>query len=139
MLVVVIVTAMIVVVATKVLLVVVSTMHVATLVAAIGVPVMLIREVANLIIVALHHFVAKFVFGMKLNLFLTLLCEQAVSHVRVEDILEVLGDGLQFFVAEALSTLEVPCTVLLVKPHVKPLNFECAIGRGHVPRRKGFG
>jgi hypothetical protein len=138
-LVVVIVTAMIVVVATNVLLVVILTMGIATLVAAIVMPVALIREVANLVVVLLHHFVAEFRFGVKLDLFLTLLCEQAIGHLRVEDILEVLGNGLEFFVAEALFALEVPCTVLLVKRHVKPLNFECVVGRGHVPRRKGFG
>ena len=80
-LVVMIVTVMTVVVATHVFLVVVLTMRIATLVAAIIASVGLIHKVANLVVVALHHFLAEFVFGPKLNLFLTLLCEQAVNHM----------------------------------------------------------
>ena len=121
------------------LLVVVLTMHIAMLVAVIVVPVALICKVVNLVVVALCHFMVEFAFSGKLDLFLTLLCEQAIGHLQVEDILEVLGDGLKFFIAEASSALEVPCIVLLVKRHVKPLNFECVVGRSHVPRRKGFG
>ena len=70
-----IVNPMIVVVATNVFLVVVLTMQIATLVAAIIAPVALIRKIANLVVVALHHFVAVFAFGAKLDLFLTLLRE----------------------------------------------------------------
>ena len=136
---VVIMTVVIAVVATDVLLVVVSMIHIFALVVAIVVPVTLIRKVANLVFVALHQFVAEFAFGTKLDLLLMLLREQTVSHLRVKNILEVLGNGLKFFVAEALSTLEVPCTVLLVEQHIEPLNFECVVGRGHAPHRKGFG
>ena len=134
-----IVTAMIIVVTMNVFLVIVLTMRIAMLVAAIVAPVALIREVANLVVVALCHFVAEFAFGAKLNLFLMLLREHAEGHLQVEDVVEVLGDGLKGFVTEALSALEVPCMVLLMKQHVEPLNFECIVGRGHVPRRKGFG
>ena len=110
-----IVTAMIVVVATNVLLVVVLMMAIATLIAAIVMSVALISKVGNLIIVALCHFVVEFASGAKLDLFPTLLCERAVGHLQVEDILEVLGNGFKFFAAEASSALKVPCTVLLVK------------------------
>ncbi len=95
MLVVMIVTVMIVVVRTNVLLVVV-TMCIAMLVVAIVVPVALIRKVVNLVVVALCHFVAEFGFSAKLDLFLTLLYEQAVGYLRIEDILEVLDGGLEF-------------------------------------------
>ena len=78
-------------------------------------------------------------YGVKLDLFLVLFCEQAVSHLQVLDVVEVLGDGLEGFIAEVSSALEVPCTVLRVKRHVEILDFECVVGRGHVPRRKGFG
>jgi hypothetical protein len=138
-LVVMIVTAMIVVVATNVFLVVVSRMHIFTLMATIVVLVVLICKVANLVVVALRHFVVEFAFGAQLELFLTLLREPAVGHLRVEDIVKVLDNGLEGFVAEVSSALEVPCTVLLVKRHVKPLHFECFVGCGHVPLRKGFG
>ena len=43
--------------------------------AAILVPVALIREIANLVVVALRHFVAEFAFGTELNLLLTFLRE----------------------------------------------------------------
>ena len=75
MLVGIIVTPMIVVVATNVFLDVVLTMQIATLVPAIVAPVALIRKIANLVVVPLHHFVAVFAFGEKLDLFLGLLCE----------------------------------------------------------------
>ncbi len=51
-----------------------SMMRVATLVAAIVASVALVRKMANLVIVALHHLVAEFEFCAKLNLLLTLLC-----------------------------------------------------------------
>ena len=82
---------------------------------------------------------AEFVFGAKLDLFLTLLCEQAISHLKAKNMHEVLGNGLLFFVAEAPSTLEVPRLVLLVERQTETLNSEYAIGLGDVPRRKGFG
>ncbi len=88
------------------------------LVAAIVAPVVLIHEIANLVVVALCHFVAEFVFGVKPGLFLMLLCERAVGHLRVVDVVEVLGNGLEGFIAEVSSTLKVPCTVLLVKQRV---------------------
>ena len=134
-----IVTAMVIVVATNVFLVVISMMQVALLVAAIVASVALIHEFANIVVIALHHFVAEFAIGTKLNLLLTLLCEQAVSHLQVVDVVEILEDGLEGFIAEALSTLEVPVVVLLMKQHVETLNFECVVGRGRFPRRKGFG
>jgi hypothetical protein len=59
--------------------------------------------------------VAEFAFGAKLNLLLTLICEQAVDHLQVVDVVEILGDGLNGFIAEAFSALEVPGVVLLVK------------------------
>ena len=80
--------------------------------AAIIASVALICEIANLVVVALCNFVAEFAFGAKLDLFLTLLREQAM---RVVDVVKVLGNGLKGFIAEALSALEVPGAVLLVK------------------------
>ena len=133
------VTAMIIVVATNVFLVVCLTMQMATLVAAIIASIALIRKIANLVIIALCHLVAEFAFHTKLNLLLTLLCEQAVGHLQVVDVVEILGNDLKCFVAEASSALEVPGVVLLMKRHIKPLNLECVVGRGHVSRRKGFG
>ena len=115
MLVVMIKTTMIVVVALNVLLVIVLTMHIATLVAVIVVPVALICKVANLVVVALCHFVAEFALGTKFDLFLTLLCKQDVGHLHIEDILEVLDDCLEVFVAEASSALKVPSAVLLAE------------------------
>ncbi len=132
-------TAMIVMVARNVFLVVCLTMRIAMLVAAIVASVVLIRKIANLVVVALHHLVAEFVFHAKLDLLLTLLCKRANSHLRVVDVVEILGDGLECFVAESSSALEVPGAVLLMKRHIKPLNLECVVGRGHVSRRKGFG
>ena len=58
-----------------------STMRVATLVAAIVVSVALIREMANLVVVALRHLVVEFVLCTKLDLPLTLLREGAVGHL----------------------------------------------------------
>ena len=81
---------------------------------------------------------AEFVFGVKHNLLLTLLSE-AVGHLHVVDVVKILSNGLEGFVAETLSALKVLVAVLLMKLHVEPLNFECAVGRGHVPRRKSFG
>jgi hypothetical protein len=57
------------------------TMQVATLVAAIIVSVALIREMANLVIVALCHLVAEFTLHTKLDLHLSLLRERAVGHL----------------------------------------------------------
>ena len=76
-----IVTVMIVVITTNVFLVVVLTMRIAMLVATIVVLVALICKVGNLIIAALCHFVAEFAFGAKLDLFLMLLRERAISHL----------------------------------------------------------
>ena len=101
--------------------------------------VALICKIANLVIVVLPHLMAKFTFCAKLDLLLTLLREQAVGHLQIVDVVEILGNGFECFVAEALSALEVPGAVLLMKRHVEPLNFECVVGRGHVPHRKGFG
>ncbi len=115
-----------------------STMRVATLVAAIVASIALIRKMANLVIVALHHLVAKFAFCAKLDLLLTLLCERAVGHLRVEDVVKVLDNSRECLVAEASSALEVSVAILLMKRHVEPLNLECVVGRGHVPGRKGF-
>ena len=86
--------------------------------AAIVAPIVLIHEIANLVVVALCHFVAEFAFGAKPNLFVMLLCERAVGHLRVVDVVEVLGNGLEGFITEVSSTLKVPCTVLLVKQRV---------------------
>ena len=109
------------------------------LVAAIVTSVALICKITNLVIVALCHSVVGFAFSAKLDLFLKLLSEQAVGHLQDVDVVEVLGNDLKGFIAEASSALEVPGAVLLVKRHVEPLNFECVVGRRHVPCRKGFG
>ena len=77
-------------------------------------------------------------FCAKLDLFLALLCEQAVDHLQIEDVVEILGNSCECLVAEASSALEVTGAVLLVERHVEPLNFECVVGRGHVAGRKGF-
>ena len=111
----------------------------ATLVAAIVASVVLVRKMANLVVVALHHLVAEFAFCAKLNLLLMLLREQAVGHLRIEDNVEILGNSRECLVAEASSALKVPSAVLLVERHVEPLNFECVVGCGHVPGREGFG
>ncbi len=90
-------------------------MRVATLAAVIVASVVLVRKMANIVIIALRHLVSEFVFCAKLNLFLTLLCKQAVGHLRIEDVVEILGDSHECLVAEALSALEVPGAVLLVQ------------------------
>ncbi len=119
-----------------------STMRAATLVttivATIVASIALVCKMANLVIVALCHLVAEFAFCAKLDLLLTLLCERAVGYLRIEDVVKILGDSRECLVAEASSALEVPSAVLLVERHVEPLNFECVVGRGHVPGRKGF-
>jgi hypothetical protein len=114
------------------------TMRVATLVAAIVVSVALICKMANLVVVAFCHLVAEFALCTKLDLLLMLLREGAVGHLRVEDVVEILGNSRKFLVAEASSTLEVPVAVLLMKGHVEPLDLECLVGRGHVAGWKGF-
>ena len=76
-----IVTAMVIVDTTNVFLVVILMMRIALLVAMIVASVALIRKVVNLVVIALCHFVAEFVFGAKLDLLLTLLCEPAVGHL----------------------------------------------------------
>ena len=114
-------------------------MQVAMLVAAIVVSVALVHKMANLVAVALRHLVAEFAFCAKLDLLLTLLREQAVGHLQIVDVVEILGYSRKCLIAEASSALEVPSAVFLVKRHVEPLNFECVVGRGHVPGRKGFG
>ena len=91
-----------------------STMRVTTLVAAIFVSVALIHEMANLVIIALHH----------LDLLLTLLREGAVGHLRIEDVVEILGNSRECLVSEASSTLKVLVAVLQMKRHVKPLDLE---------------
>ena len=106
----------------------------ATLVAAIVVSVALIRKMVNLVIVALCHLVAEFALRTKLDLLLSLLCERAIGHLRVVDVVEVLGDSLECLVAEASSTLEVPVVVLQMKGHVQPLNLVCVLlGAGMSP------
>ena len=115
-----------------------STMRVAMLVAAIVVSVALIRKMVNLVVVALRHLVAEFALCTKLDMLLTLLCEGTVGHLRVEDVVKILGDSPECLVAVASSTLEVPVAVLLMKGHVEPLDLECVVGRGHVASRKGF-
>ena len=84
-------------------------------------------------------FLAEFAFCGILYLLLTLLCERAVGYLQIEDVVKILGNSRECLVAEASSALEVPSAVLLVERHVEPLNFECVVGRGHVPGRKGFG
>ena len=116
-----------------------STMQMATLVAAIVASIALVCKMANLVVAALRHLVSEFAFCAKLDLLLTFLHEQAVSHLQIEDVVKILGDSCECLVAEASSALEVPGAVLLVERHVEPLNFECVVGRGHVPGRKGFG
>ncbi len=76
-----IVTAMVIVDTTNVFLVVILMMRIALLVATIVASVALIRKVVNLVVIALCHFMAEFVFGAKLDLLLTLLCEQTVGHL----------------------------------------------------------
>ncbi len=115
-----------------------STMRVAMLVAAIVVSIALIRKMANFVVIALHHLVAEFALRMKLDLLLLLLCERAIGHLRVVDVVEVLADGRECLVTETSSTLEVPIAVLLMKGHIKPLDLECIVGRRHVAGRKGF-
>ena len=110
-------------------------MQMAMLVAAIVASIALVRKMANLVVVALRHLVSEFAFCAKLDLLLTLLCEQTVSHLQIEDVVKILGNSRKCLVAEALSTLEVPSAVLLVERHVGPLNFECVVGCGHVPGR----
>ena len=92
-----------------------STMRVATLVAAILASVALVRKMANLVVVALCHLVAEFAFCAKFNLLLTLLCEGAVGHLRIEDVVEILGDSCGCLVAEASSALEVLVAILLME------------------------
>ena len=115
-----------------------STMRVATILVALFASIALIREMANLVVVALCHLVAEFALGAKLDLFLSLLGERAIGHLRVVDVVEILADGRECLVAEASSTLEVPVAVLQMKGHVKPLDLECVVGRRHVAGRKGF-
>ncbi len=100
-----------------------STMRVATLVVAIAASIALIYKMVNLVILALHHLVAEFAFCTKLNLLITLLCEGAVGHLQIEDVLEVLGDSHGCLVAEGSSALEVSVAILLMKRHVEPLNL----------------
>ncbi len=80
----------------------------------------------------------EFAFCAKLDLLLKLLCEQAVGHLQIEDVVQILGDSRECLIPEESSALEVPGAVLLVEQHVGPLNFECAVGCGHVPGQKGF-
>ncbi len=115
------------------------TMQMATLVAAIVASVALVCKMANLVIEALRHLMVEFAFCAKLDLLITLLREQAVGHLQIEDAVKILGNSCECLVAEASSALEEPGAVLLVERHVEPLNFECIIGRGHVPSQKGFG
>ena len=89
-----------------------STMRVATLVAAIVVSIALIRKMANFVVIVLRHLVAEFALRTKLDLLLLLLCERAIGHLRVVDLVKILADGRECLVAEALSTLEVPVAVL---------------------------
>ncbi len=100
-----------------------STMGMAVLMAAIVASIALVRKMANLDVVALQHLVAEFAFCAKHDLLLTLLCERAVGHLRIEDVVEILGNSRECLVTEALSALEVPGAVLLVEQHVEPLNF----------------
>jgi hypothetical protein len=115
-----------------------STMRVATLLVAIFASKAPIREMANLVVVALHHLVVEFALGAKLDLFLSFFGERAIGHLRVVDVVKILADGRECLVAETSSTLEVPIAVLLMKRHVEPLIFECVIGPRHVAGRKGF-
>jgi hypothetical protein len=50
-------------------------MQMAMLMAAIVASIVLICKIVNLVVVALHHLVAEFVFCAKLDLLLTFLCE----------------------------------------------------------------
>ncbi len=116
-----------------------STMQVAMLVVAIDTSVALVCKMANLVVIVLRHLVSEFAFCTKLDLFLTLLREQAVGYLRIEDVVKILGNSRECLLAEALSALEVLGAVLLVERHVEPLNFECVVGPRHVPGQKGFG
>ena len=91
---VVVVTATVAVVTTNGL-VLVSTMCMTVLVAAILTHVALVCVVAKLVLIELCQSVAEFASGAKLNL-LMLLHEQAIRHLLVKNILEVLGNGLEF-------------------------------------------
>ena len=61
-------------------------MRVATLLVALFASVAPIREMANLVIVALRHLVAEFALGTKLDLLLLFLGERAISHLQVVDV-----------------------------------------------------
>ncbi len=115
-----------------------STMRVAALLVATVASIAPIRQMANLIVIALRHLMAEFALGTKLDLLLSLLRERAIGHLRVVDVVEILADGRECLVAEMSSTLEVPIAVLLMKRHVEPLNLECVVGPRHVAGRKGF-
>ncbi len=115
-----------------------SMMQVAMLVVALVVSIAPIRQMANLIVIALRHLVAEFALCTKLNLLLSLLRERSIGHLQVVDVVEILADGHECLVAETSSTLEVPIAVLLMKRHMKPLDLQCVVGRRHVAGRKGF-
>ncbi len=115
-----------------------STMRVATLLVAIVASIAPIRQMANLIVIALCHLVAEFVLGTKLDLLLLLPRERSIGHLRVVDVAEILADSRECLVAETSSTLEVPIAVLLMKRHIKSLDLECVVGPRHVAGRKGF-
>ena len=91
-------------------LVVVSMMRMTAFMAAILAPVTMIHVVAKLLLLALHKHVTEFAPGSKLDLLLTLLCKQAIGHLQVKHILEILGNGLEFLVDEASSALKVSHT-----------------------------
>ncbi len=77
---------------------------------------------------------SEFGFCAKLDLFLTLLREQAISHLRIEEVVEILGDSNECLVAKALSALEVPGAVLLVERHVENHSiFSASLGPGMSP------
>ena len=115
-----------------------STMRVAPLLVTLLASIALIREVANLVVVALRHVMAEFALGAKLDLFLSLLGERAVGHLRIVDRVEVLADGRECLVTETSSALEVPVAVLLVERHIKPLDLECVVWPRHVAGRESF-
>ncbi len=110
----------------------------ATLLVAIVASIAPIRQMVNLVVIALRHLVAEFALGTKLDLLLSLPCERAIGHLQVVIVVKIFADGCKCLVAETASTLEVPNAVLLMKRHVEPLNLECVVGPRHVAVWKGF-
>jgi hypothetical protein len=100
-------------------------------VAAIVVPVpahSFVNEMLELVVIARLKLVAKLATSCLADLVLALLLERTIANPRVVDVLKILRESHERFIAESASASDILRAIRLVKAHVEPLNLLSSVG-----------